>query len=230
MISLLIIYVLNRYRTRHPAAWSRARTIIKRLGKPLLLVLAGCMAAVLVFSQERKLEYQVKRKGEVVGTVLFRQVRIDSDTRMYLQSDIKFRFIFLLSAKVQEEVVFRNGVMVQSAVYRKMNGNEKMNKKTESTGHSYVVHNGRVREVLKEYPIRHTMISLYIYEPRDYSTVYSDSFQQFLAIQKLADQHYKIILPDGSYNEYFYANGICRRVEVHHSMYRATFELKNGTH
>ena len=124
-------------------------------------------------------------------------------------------------------MVFRNGVMMQCAVYRKMNGNEKMNKTTESTGHSYIVSNGKTKEVLKEYPIRYTMLNMYVLEPRNYSMVYSDTFQQFLGIKRIADQHYRIRLPDGSYNDYFYANGICRKVEIHHSLYSATMELKN---
>ena len=30
---------------------------------------------------------------------------------------------------------------------------------------------------------------------------------------------------DGNYNEYFYANGVCSKIEIHHSLYSASIEL-----
>ena len=117
--------------------------------------------------------------------------------------------------------------MTWSSVFRKLNGTVKADKKTKANGNVYTIYKGNKTETLTNYPIRYNMLSIYVVEPAQVSTVYSDNFQQHINIQKIADHHYKIKFPDGNYNEYFYTNGICARVEIHHSLYRATIELKS---
>jgi hypothetical protein len=117
--------------------------------------------------------------------------------------------------------------MTWSSIYRKMNGNVKADKKTKANGNSYVVYKGSKTETLNNYPIRYNMLSVYVLEPVGISRVYSDNFQQYVDIQQLAEHHYKIKFPDGNWNEYFYANGVCAKIFIHHSMYSATIELKS---
>ena len=66
---------------------------------------------------------------------------------------------------------------------------------------------------------------VYISEPLNITKVYSDDFEQQVDIQKIADHHYKIKFPDGNYNEYFYTDGVCSKIEIHHSLYSASIEL-----
>ncbi|MGZ8541117.1 MAG: DUF6134 family protein, partial [Chitinophagaceae bacterium] len=126
-----------------------------------------------------------------------------------------------------EEAVYENGIMTWSTVYQKLNGNERVNKKTKLNGNNYIVTTGQQSEAISLYPIRFNMICLYINEPVNISKIYSDNFQRFLNIQTLGDHHYKIRFPDGNYNEYHYRNGLCTKIEVHHRLYRSSFELKN---
>jgi hypothetical protein len=70
------------------------------------------------------------------------------------------------------------------------------------------------------------MLSLYSTEPTSVSQVYSDSFEQFIAIQKTADHKYKIELPDGNHNNYYYENGILSKVDINSTFYSASIQLK----
>lgn len=79
---------------------------------------------------------------------------------------------------------------------------------------------------LKPAPILYNMSSLYLVEPIKIRKVYSDVFQEFLEIITLAPHHYKIRLPDGNYNEYFYKNGICKTIKVHNTLFSARLELR----
>ena len=225
MIPVLIYYLYRRYKRSHPTG-SRPNPFTKRSVRIALLCVVFIMIAVFAFSQDRKLEYQIKRKGDVVGTVMFTEASAGNKIMRRMQSEVKTRFVFLFTARAQEESIYENGIMVWSSIYRKLNGSEKVNKKTQASGESYVVYRGDKTELLKNYPIRNNMLCLYTNEPVSYSKVYSDNFQQFLDIQKIGTDHYKIELPDGNYNEYFYSNGLCSRVEIHHTMYSATIELK----
>ncbi len=191
----------------------------------LLVVLLGSM--ISINAQEKKLEYNIKRNGDIVGNIHFIQGIAGNRTVLTMESEVSTRFIFSFKAKAKEEAIYDNGIMTWSSIFRKLNGNVKVDKKTKASGNAYTVYKGGKTETLNNYPIRYNMLSVYISEPVNISKVYSDNFQQQVDIQKIADHHYKIKFPDGNYNEYFYINGVCSKVEVHHSLYSATIELKS---
>ena len=190
---------------------------------PLLLSLATLCAS----AQERRLAYAIKRNGDVVGNIHFIQRIAGTRTVLTMESEVNTRFIFNFKARAKEEAIYDNGIMTWSSIFRKLNGNIKADKKTKAVGNTYTIYKGNKTETLKNYPIRYNMLSIYLSEPIDVSKVYSDNFQQQIDIQKIAAHHYKIKFPDGTSNEYYYTNGICSKVEIHHSMYRATIELKS---
>ena len=178
-------------------------------------------------AQEKRFEYTIKRNGVVVGNIHFTHGIAGNRTVLTMESEVNSRFIFNFKAKVKEETIFDKGIMTWSSIFRNLNGNVKVDKKTRVNGNAYTVYKGNKTETLNNYPIRYNMLSVYISEPVNNTKVYSDNFQQQIDIQKIADHHYKINFPDGNYNEYFYANGVCSKIEVHHSLYSASIELRS---
>ena len=178
-------------------------------------------------AQDKKLEYNIKRNGDIVGNIHFIQRVAGNRTVLTMESEVNTRFIFNFKAKAKEETIYDNGIMTWSSIFRKLNGNVKADKKIKAVGNRYTIYEGSKTETLNNYPIRYNMLSVYLTEPLNVSKVYSDNFQKQMDIQKIADHHFKIKFPDGNYNEYYYTNGVCSKVEVHHSMYRATIELKS---
>ena len=193
--------------------------------KVCLLLLT--FTTIYVSAQEKRLAYDIKRNGDVVGNIRFSQGVAGNRTVLTMESEVNTRFIFNFKVKAKEEVIYDNGIMTWSSIFRKLNGNVKIDKKTKANGNAYTVYKGSKTETLNNYPIRYNMLSVYISEPVNITKAYSDNFQQQIDIQKIADHHYKIKFPDGNYNEYFYTNGVCSKIEIHHSMYSATIELKS---
>lgn len=191
----------------------------------LLIVLLGAITGVN--AQQKTFEYNIKRNGDVVGNIHFIQGIVGNRTVLTMESEVNTRFIFSFKAKAKEEAIYDNGIMTWSSIFRKLNGTVKADKKTKATGTSYTIYKGTKTETLNNYPIRYNMLSVYVIEPLNITTVYSDNFQQHVNIQKIAEHHYKIKFPDGNYNEYFYANGVCSKIEIHHTLYSATIELKS---
>lgn len=224
MISTILFLISRRYYRHYPEKAAALQSQVKMVSRIFGLIIVCLAISVFSRSQVKKLEYQIKRNGDVVGNIQFSQLTTGSRTTMKLESEVKTRFIFLFTAKADEEAVFDNGIMTWSSIYRKLNSNVKADKKTKAKGNSYTIFKGSKTETLNNYPILYNMLSIYTVEPANISKVYSDNFQQFLDIQKINAQHYKIKFPDGNYNEYYYDGGICSRVEVHHSLYNASIE------
>ncbi len=227
MIPTIIYLLLRKYKRNNPAKAERLDIVLRKMSRMLVLVIVLILICYFALPQTTQLQYNVKRKGSQIGHINFSE-RYDGNKRVLkIESAIKTRFLFLFTAIGQEESVYENGIMIRSSVYQQLNGNERMNKKTMLKGRNYVVTKGRQSETIGNYPISYNMICLYAREPVNVPKLYSDSFQRFLDIQTMGDHHYKIVFPDGNYNEYYYNNGLCTRVEVYHRLYRSSFELKN---
>ena len=147
------------------------------------LFLLTC-ATLCVSAQEKKLAYNIKRNGDIVGNIQFVQNITGSRTLLTMESEVNTRFIFNFKAKAKEEVIYDNGIMTWSSIFRKLNGTVKVDKKTKANGNAYTVYKGSKTETMNNYPIRYNMLSVYIIEPVNITKVYSDNFQQ-------ADRHSK---------------------------------------
>jgi hypothetical protein len=174
--------------------------------------------------QERIATYRVVHNGDVIGQMLFYQKKEGQDTFLKMTSRVNTRFVFGIQVHTIDEALFRNGQLLSSSVYRKVNGKEKESKRTTWINRYYQLQSGSKTKIVSN-PIYCNMILLYCQEPADSSTIYSDNFQQFLRIQKIGTHVYRVSLPDGNYNDYHFQNGICKLVEIHHSLYTIKMEL-----
>lgn len=221
MIPSLIFLMLRRYRQKNPEHFS---LIIKRLvytGKCVLLLLVSLLILSTAWSQKRTLRYVIKRNGSEVGELRYMEIRNQGNTTYRLESSVKTRFIISFHASGTEEAVFNNGILVSSSIHRKLNGNEKANSKIKASGNAYLTIGKSGEQKLDRFPIKQNMLCLYTKEPEHITEVYSDNFQRFVSIQKLNPHHYKITFPDGNSSEYFYEKGICTRIRINHSLYKA---------
>jgi len=226
MIPTILFFLLKYYKRHQPAKAARIQSIAKKAGRTIGLVILCNLISLFSSSQEKNSVYTIYRSGSAVGSINFSKSIAGNRTTLKLESEVKTRFIFTITANSKEETIYDNGIMTWSSIYRKTNGNEKANKKIKATGNSYTLYNGNKSEIQNNYPIRYNMLSLYATEPTEVSQVYSDSFEQFITIQKTADHKYKIELPDGNSNNYHYENGVLCKVDINSTFYSASIQLK----
>lgn len=217
---------MRRYKRRHPARAERIQLFVTKAGRAAGLVILCMFISMFSTSQEKKSAYTIYRNGSAIGSINFSQSTSSNRTTLKLESEMKTRFIFIITSSSVEETIYDNGIMTWSSIYRKANGNEKTNKKIKTAGNNYIVYSGSKSETLDKYPIRYNMLSLYAMEPTAISQVYSDTFEEFIAIHKIADHKYKLVLPDGNYNNYYYENGKLCKVEINSTFYSANIQLK----
>ena len=226
MIPTILFFLLKYYRRHQPAKAARIQFIANKAGRTIGLVILCNLISLFSSSQEKNSAYTIYRNGSSIGSINFSQSITGNRTTLKLESEVKTRFIFTITANSKEETIYDNGIMTWSSIYRKTNGTEKANKKIKASGNSYTIYNGNKSETFNKYPIRYNMLSLYSTEPTTISHVYSDSFERFISIQKTADHKYKIELPDGNSNTYHYENGIMSKVEINSTFYSASIQLK----
>jgi hypothetical protein len=176
-------------------------------------------------AQEKTVNYNVLRNGTIIGQMQFYQKTNKDEVFLKISSEVKTRLIFGINIKTEEGSHFKNGKLMSSYVKRNINGKEKANKTTQLIDSNYKTLAENKKGQIKEQYIDYNLMLLYSKEPVGENQVYSDSFQQFLMIKKTNNHSYRIVLPDGDYNDYHFLNGVCQKVELHHSLFTINIQI-----
>lgn len=193
------------------------------------LVLLGGLYLFMVLTSfnttDLRLEYSIIRKGEKIGKLLFTRRASGTEEHLQMRSEVKFSFLGQITAHAREDATFQNQILLRSSVFREINGRTKSDKKTERVGNQYRLLDDDDAKTLTSAGIQYNMLCVYFSEPLYRNSIYSDNYQRFLKVEKLAPHHYRIEMPNGDVNEYHYKNGICQRVEVNSFLYHSTIQL-----
>jgi len=194
------------------------------------LLHAYLQALVLIFStssiwaQQLQLNYKVVQDGNNIGWLKLQKNDSAETSIIHFDSEVKKRILFLISIIEKQEVLFRNGVMIKSYLYRKVNEDIKADKLTIYAGDHYKINKAKDSKSMMINNIRYNQLSLYFFEPVNIRQIYSDNFERFLTIEKKNDC-YQLKLPDGNTTSYYYTNGICSKVKVEHNLFSVDFIL-----
>ncbi|HET7898783.1 MAG TPA: DUF6134 family protein [Flavisolibacter sp.] len=177
------------------------------------------------FAQEQRLQYAINRNGKTVGNLSFRKSINGTRTTYNILSEVKVAVLMTFTVQAREQSVYDQDVLQSSSVVRQVNGKQKANKQVVNNGNGLTVSDDGQRKELKNYRVKYNSHCLYAVEPVHYTNVFSDNYQQFVPIVKVAEHHYRVSFPDGGSNDYFYENGVCKKVQVKSSMFDAEFVL-----
>ena len=191
-----------------------------------LLPFIGFFIHTPSLAQERKLVYDVIRNGKVIGEINFIEMTQGPRKFLSMNSNVETTVIIPITDHTAETAGFDKGIMVYSSFYQKQTGSQEVKKTMTVAGKKYkVIVNGESKLVNLP-PIRYNTLMLYTTEPAKISKVYSGNFQTMVDIKKVAENKYRLLLPDGKYNEYTYRNGVCVMVDVVRSMGSVQFVLR----
>lgn len=232
MIPALIFWLIKNYR-KEGSFKPLFRVILSRI-KPSLFKIVSVILFIILFvfatsvvAQTKRLSYMIMRGTDIVGDIHYAETNNAGIKQMEMESEVKGRILFIrYSGSAKEEAVYQNGILYRSSIYRKLNGKEKANKQHQAVNNQYLIRSGNYSETSTDYPITYNMLSLYSTEPINIDKVYSDNFQRFVDIKKLDTHKYKINLPDGNTNYYYYQNGELTVMEAHSTWYTVTIVLK----
>jgi hypothetical protein len=231
MIPVFILWAFKKYQVASKVKFYGDRflkSILRYSKRSIYIILLLFLIAESLKAQN--LQYAILKGGATVGVLKYSRNVINNTIVYKAETNVKVRFIFSIAVNAKEESNFKDGVMQYSSVYREVNGHIKANCHTSLNYGTYSIEDKNENEVkaLNTYPITGSFLSLYYNEPANNARVYSDSYKTLITIIKLEEHKYKVIMPDGNYNNYYYDKGICTKVEVVHSLYKLVFSLINN--
>lgn len=170
-------------------------------------------------AQDHNLSFEVWKNKSLIGFISMNE-KINSDSVVYdLTSEIKAKVLIRFNVTGIEKTIYKNGVLVYSSVYRKLNSDEKVNKELLfNDGKYYLINRGRKRALSID-KIKGNLVTLYFYEPINISQVYCDNHNAMANVVLIGTGKYQVNFPDGSYNVFYYKNGKCKKVDAFTSLY-----------
>ncbi len=197
--------------------------MIKYFSFILLIVSAFLTCAS---AQERKLFYDVVRNGKIIGSINFVELVQGQKKFLSMSSDVKTRYVFAFSDETSETAGYENGILKYSSFHQKQTGSGEVTKTTIAAGNLYKVTDNGESKLVNLGAIRCGMLRLYIDVPDTITKVFSGNYQRLLDLKKVAPNKYRLVLPDGKYNEYTYKNGVCTKVEIVRTFVSLQFVLR----
>lgn len=170
-------------------------------------------------AQSQNLSFEVWKNNSHIGNISMTE-KINSATVVYdLSTKIKAKVILSFNVTGIEKTIYKNGLLIYSSVYRKLNSMEKVNKELHFNNGKYrLINRGRI-STLQVSKINTNLVLLYFNEPVNISQVYCDNHNSMANIVLIENGKYRVTFPDGSYNIFYYQNGKCKKVDVFTSLY-----------
>ena len=215
MIPAIIFYILKKIKDRRKSRLSRLNTSVSAK----LLVLALSLTSLQVFGQQDVHRYSILYKGDKVGFMQITQNKTGDSIHYKTISDVKMSMIFSIHVATTEESMFVRDRLMSSAVVRNVNGNDRVNRQLTAVNDYYMLNNQGKKKASAADAINFNLTRLYLSEPVNKTKVWSDAYHEYLKIQQVSPHKYKVTLPDGDFNYYYFNNGICNKVEIVHSFY-----------
>lgn len=194
--------------------------------KYIFILLFSYCHSDLCSAQERKLVYDVIRNGKVIGEINFVELVKGHKKYLSMNSNVETTVIIPIKDHTAETAGYDKGVMVYSSFYQKQTGSDIVDKKTSLSGKFYKVTDNDESKLITLAPIRYNTLLLYTTVPKNINKIYSANYQKMIDIKKVAENKYRLLLPDDKYNDYTYKNGICTKVEIVRSRGTVQFVLR----
>ncbi len=171
------------------------------------------------------LKYSVMWKGDSVGHVI--ADRYDSaDFDVYkIDSEVRFWFFGSRVIKYTYRTLYRQDTLIRAFTRYTRNGDLKAESSISINGNGYdVMVDGDHSLITHPHPIDRSVTAIYHNEPVTLKQIFSERWGTLLKVESPGPNHYFIEKPDGRSTEYFFEDGICRKVVIENFFATFTFE------
>lgn len=188
-----------------------------------------CLLMMLLYSftasSQATLVYDVVKGKKIIGTLISSKIIRDNLTEYAIESKVNVDMILAFKIYSRVSGVYRDGVLIDGKILRKVNDSEKANAHIFWATDKYFIQEDKKLEEFRQ-KIFYSTACLMHWEPVNFSAVYSENYKKMIPIKVVGPHKYMLLLPDGNKNYYTYQNGICLEAEVNTNLSTAYFRLR----
>lgn len=218
MIWVILIWSIKKLLRRFKR--KTATNEISTIGKSNLLLLPLILLFTPLNAQDSTISFSVMRNDKSLGTITIQKTTRDELTIYKANNNFQFRFLKKFDIKALESAVFKSQKLIFSEVKRSINGKSHPVVRLEFREGKYLTKKGEHKLELPGTPITSNLLQLYFTEPTPGSRVYCDNQRSFATVRELSEGCYRVDMPNGAHNTFYYKNGICEKIVAVNSIFK----------
>jgi Cu/Zn superoxide dismutase len=192
-----------------------------------LLVLFALLAVTSSYANgnnpnNKIIAYKVVKNNKNIGTIRVIKINKDNAITYKLESDIEAKYLLRFHIVGSEQSIYKNGALVYSSVYRKVNDKVKVNHTVTLKNGQYTVKTKNKERSLELETIHNNLVTLYFNEPKRVKSIYCDNIKKNALIEVLENGKYKVEFSRSKYNIFHYKSGKCIKIEAFSSLFDVT--------
>ncbi len=229
MIPMLIIYIFKRSRFGKLIIEkaNAYRSIVGRGLSLLLILLVTNVSASNFYRTPQTITFKIVKNNKPIGSVTIYKQEVENSIIYTLESKIDTQFIIKFDIEAREKSVYKEGALVYSSIFRKLNDKVKINQSLSFHNGQYIFENMGKEEALSFNTIHRNLVTLFFNEPVSVHKIYSDKFKKMVSVTPLSKGKYKIVFPENNNSIYHYKNGKCTMIEAKGPFYKVKLIPEN---
>lgn len=160
----------------------------------------------------QQLLYRIDYNDDSIGYMLAKRISEEGKVTYELETESTVSLILSFKHYAIYKSEYKNGMLVQAMAEYTVNDKKRSSTKIYYEKDRYMIEkDGDVTEYAV--PIHESIATLYFKEPSSQS-IFSERQGDFLPLQRINDNEYKITKPDDRTNVYYFKGGQCEKVKV----------------
>ncbi|MFG6686294.1 DUF6134 family protein [Mariniflexile sp. HNIBRBA6329] len=216
MIPVLILYVIKRLKkdsflSKRIAGFKKLAIRLKLMF--FLLVLTNSLAASEV-PISKVITYNVLKNNVVIGTIKMNELMQGDSVTYTLESNIEAQYLLKFKITGKELSIFKEGILIHSSVFRKVNNKVKSNHSISLKNGEYNLESFDKTSILDLNPIKQNLVCMYFKEPLSVQNIFCDNLNKMVPVKAISNGVYKVEFSKGKYNLFHYKHGKCVKIEA----------------
>jgi hypothetical protein len=224
-----MILLLNAIKNLMPYCKAKLQQLKNASLKFLIVVWIINLTTINGNGQTQVSTYDCIWKGEVIGSLYAEKTQNGNDINLVVSTAVKTRFIFEVAVETYASTTFKNGKLYAGNYVKNVNGSEKLSNAISLITNGYLLNSNSEKRFFETDAINNTSIAMYFSEPVNSKLLFSEMFLTYVPVICVEPGKYKIEMPDGSINYYYYAKGSLIKIEIHTRFFSVAFVLKPNT-
>jgi hypothetical protein len=172
---------------------------------------------------------KILKGDDEIGIIDVRQQEMNDSLAYISTSSLSFKFIWSVEWRSKVISVLKEDFLAWSRLESFLNDKPRDDKLTVKNGSGYLCKDFNEPQDRINSSIYFTTLMMYFKEPKDINELYSERFQQMVAIQSDEPHVYRIKFPNGDVNHYHYTEtGKLLKVDAYRTWFDLVFLPDNG--
>ncbi len=160
------------------------------------------------FSQTSVVQFEIYKDSRQIGVITSHKKTVDNKTNITTDTKVKVNLLFTVHFNERRSVMYNQNVLESAKLTRDISSMMEKTMTTTRSNNKYLISSKQGNNDIRG-DIKICVSDLYFEEPRGITKVYSEYWQQYIAVNKLSDHVYATSYPDGSSTIFNYSAGQC---------------------